>query len=307
MRALPLLPMKATSGPLPRPGEEGWAFEVKWDGHRVFAVISDGTTTLFSSNGHEISNRFADLRDMARDVHAHDAIIDGEVVAFDELGRPSFSRLQQGARPVTFMAFDIVRRDGRDLTALGYRERRSILIETLTPGPHWVIPEAQFGDGAALLAATQKLGLEGVIAKRVDSVYEPGRRSLNWRKVKNVNLQEFVIGGWTPGERARSTTFGAIIVGYYDGPHLRFAGKVGSGFDGADLASLQAQFNQIEIKECPFEPPPPRIVARRAHWVRPELVAQVHFTEWTADGILRHPVFKGLRDDKDPRDVTREP
>ncbi|MGE0877210.1 MAG: non-homologous end-joining DNA ligase [Acidimicrobiia bacterium] len=303
----PPTPMKAIPGQLPPAGEPGWAYEIKWDGHRVLAVIDHGDLRLYSSNGNDVTDRFVDLHGLVDDVHADDVILDGEAVVMDADGRPSFSLIQQGARPVTFMVFDILRVNGHDIMALPYRERRAVLEATVPAGEHWAVPAVVYDDGEALLTATKQLGLEGIIAKRVDSPYLTGKRSNEWRKIKNVNQQEFVVGGWSRGERGRADTFGALIVGYYDGGRLVFAGKVGTGFDTRTLKALQKEFASRAVDECPFDPPPPAIVSRQAHWVRPELVAQVSFTEWTHDHILRHPVYLGLRDDKDPREVTAMP
>jgi bifunctional non-homologous end joining protein LigD len=241
------------------------------------------------------------------------------VVAFDEQGRPSFERLQSrinlsseaavrrrmADRPVTYLIFDLVYLDGRSLIDAPYTERRRRLEELELDGPHWQTPSYHRGEGEALLRLTEARGLEGLVAKRLDSRYLPGRRSRAWLKVKNTERQELVIGGWLPGKGRRSGTLGAILVGYYDqGDHrLRYAGRVGTGFTDDELDRLAALLEPLRATESPFEGRQP---PREAVLVEPRLVAEVAFREWTTARTLRAPVYKGLRPDKDPSEVVLE-
>jgi bifunctional non-homologous end joining protein LigD len=313
--------MKAVTGTLP-PDDGSWAFEIKWDGMRVLAHIGDqGELRLRSGNGADATASYPDLAGLSQAVPGHEALLDGEVVAFDDAGRPSFGRLQQrmhiasrseAARraldvPVVYIVFDLLALDGLDAMALPYRDRRRLLCELLpAEGKGWLVPEHRVGDGHALFDAAAEQGLEGVMAKRLDSPYLPGKRSSSWVKVKVRRRQELVVGGWQPGEGGRAGRLGSLLVGHYEDGKLRFAGKVGTGFNDAELRRLGTLLAELAADDPPFEPAPPRPIARIARWVRPELVAEVEFGEWTADGILRHPSYLGLRSDKRPTDVVRE-
>jgi bifunctional non-homologous end joining protein LigD len=247
-------------------------------------------------------------------------VLDGEVVAFDDTGRPSFGKLQTRMHvasaaevrrraetvPITYVVFDLLHLDGHDVTPLPYVERRRLLTELVPDDGCWTVPKHRDSDGAALLDAVRAQGLEGVMAKRVDSPYLEGKRSNSWIKVKARLRQEFVVGGWQPGERGRAGHIGSLLVGVYDADVLRYTGKVGTGFTMRELDRLATILEPLEIAASPFDPPPPRLIARVAHYVRPELVAEVEFGEWTSDGVLRHPSYLGLRDDKPPTDVVRE-
>ena len=216
--------------------------------------------------------------------------------------------------PVGYVLFDVLEVDGRSLLGDTYDERRAVLQEVVEPGDGWFVSTAE-ADGEVLLEAVRSQGLEGVVAKRRDSRYEPGRRSPGWVKVKVRLQQELVVGGWLPGSGAREATFGALLVGYHDPPRegrrragpLRYAGRVGTGFRDALLRDLRGRFDEMASDECPFDPPPPREVARAARWVRPEMVVEVAHAEWTADGVLRHPSYLGERTDKAPDEVGRLP
>jgi bifunctional non-homologous end joining protein LigD len=314
-------PMLATAGDLPRDRQE-FAYELKWDGVRAIAYAEGGHVRAESRNGLEISPRYPELRRLGRSLGALEVILDGELVAFGEDGLPSFERLQarmhlgsdsavrRAARdnPVTFAIFDLLWLEGRSTTDLPYSERRRVLEELALSGPHWRTPEAH-DDGDALLAATRERGLEGVTAKRRDSCYEPGRRSSAWIKVKNRRSQELVVGGWLPGEGSRAGGLGSLLVGYWDPPdgngppRLKPAGRVGSGLTQADIARLQKLLAPLARPDSPFDG---GRLPREAQFVDPVLVARVEFAEWTRSGTLRAPVFKGLRDDVDPRSVVRE-
>jgi bifunctional non-homologous end joining protein LigD len=318
-------PMLARSGPLPR--EDGrWAYEIKWDGVRAIGYVEGGRLRLASRNGRDITPRYPELRELGRALGSAEAILDGEVVAFDEQGRPSFQRLQgrmhltsehvvrrlADREPVSYVIFDLLYHDGHLLLELPYAERRERLLALGLAGPTWQTPAHHVGDGAALLAASKAQGLEGVLAKRLDCPYTPGRRSSAWIKVKNVRRADVVIGGWMPGEGNRSGRIGALLVGYYDERsgdersargrnELRYAGRVGTGFDQAELERLQTLLDPLERSTSPFsgrQPP------RTARFVEPELVCTVEYSEWTQARTLRHPVYKGLRDDVAPADVV---
>ena len=296
-----IVPMLARLGPLPAE-DGGWSYEIKWDGIRALAYVEDGAVSLVTRNGNDVTARWPELAGLAEAV-GRDALLDGEVVAFDdERGLPSFQALQRGGSAV-YMAFDLLSLDGEDLMPLPYLERRERLASLGLAGERWQTPAHHIGDGEAFLASSREQGLEGIVAKRVNSRYEPGKRTGAWIKVKNTARQELVIGGWMSGEGRRKGRIGALLFGYYDGDDFRFAGKVGTGFTQAELDRLAGLLAPLEVPESPFAGPPPK---RGAHWVRPELVAEIEFTEWTRDGLLRHASYKGLRDDKRARDVVRE-
>jgi bifunctional non-homologous end joining protein LigD len=244
-------------------------------------------------------------------------------VATDDDGRPSFGLLQQRMHvadpaeavrraaevPVAYVAFDLLHLDGHDLTGMPLSDRRRLLDQVLEPAARWRTSPLH-DDGPALLAAATAQGLEGVVAKRLDSRYEPGRRTRTWLKVKVRLRQEMVVGGWLPGEGNRTGRIGALLVGYHPaagpGP-LTFAGRVGTGFKDAELQRLGRLLDDLATDVCPFDPPPPRAeILRGPRWVRPELVAELEFGEWTGDGRLRHPSYLGLRDDKTAVEVTRD-
>ena len=300
-----IAPMKAVTGTLPPASDDSWVYEVKWDGFRTLVFVDRGTLRLQSSNLIDVTARWPDLAPLADAVHADDAVLDGEVVAFGNDGRPSFGRLARGDGAVTFVAFDLLSLNGQDTTGLTLDQRRRLLEQVLEPGDRWVV-SPRYDDGEVLARVTAESGMEGVMAKRRDSLYVPGKRSPSWRKVKHRLRQELVVGGWSEGDRGRAGSFGSLALGVYEDDRLRFAGSVGSGFDAAMLARLTAMLREREITACPFDPPPPRIALTRPHWIRPELVAEVAFAEWTDDGMVRQASFQGLRDDKDPRDVVRE-
>ncbi len=308
MVSRPPRPMKAVTGELPS-DDDGWGYEIKWDGFRALTVVEDARVGVYSSNAIDVTAKRQELRPLPSGLHVAGAVLDGELVALDEHGHSHFELLQAGEAPTTYVVFDLLELDGHDTIALPYTERRRLLDEVLQPGPTWLLSPWREGDGAALLEASRVQGLEGIMAKRLDSPYLPGRRSPSWRKIKNRRRQEMVIGGWTEGAGNRESSFGAVLVGYYDGPTFRYAGGVGTGFTVPVLAELDALLRERETTVCPFEPrpTPKQLRHQRPHWVRPELVCEVAFAEWTADGILRHPSYLGRRDDKRPEEVIREP
>ena len=306
-------PMLATATPR-RFSDPDWLFEPKLDGVRTLALYDSQGTRLVSRNRNDVTASYPEIAAALDDaLEADDAVLDGEVVAFAG-GRSSFGRLQQrihltGARriaatgvPVYYYAFDLLRWDGHDATRVPLRQRKALLRDAVS----WVDPLRYCahveGDGESLFAQACRDGEEGVIAKRAASRYVSGR-SRDWLKMKCVREQEVVIGGFTEPTGARAG-IGALLIGYYADGALRYGGKVGTGFTQAALADLRARLEALESPAAPFVDPPRE---RTAHWVRPQLVAQVAFQEWTESGRLRHPSYKGLRTDKAPMEVTREP
>jgi bifunctional non-homologous end joining protein LigD len=304
-----LSPMLATAGQLP-PDDERWAYEIKWDGVRAIAYSEPGRLRFESRNHNDITAAYPELKPMNRALSSHSAILDGEIVSFDADGRPSFGRLQsrmhvrgesQAKRlakeaPVAYIVFDLLWLDGHSLLHLPYVERRERLRELELDGPAWQTPDHVVGNGAAVLAASLERGLEGVVAKRLDSPYEPGRRSRCWLKVKNVRREDVVVGGWLPGEGRRRDGIGALLVGVPEDGRLRYAGRVGTGFTDAELTRLSQVLEQRDTSPFQGDPQPPR----GAVHVEPTRVAEVEFTEWTSDGMLRHPSYKGLREEPPP-------
>ncbi len=303
-------PMLARAGSLPAE-ERGWVYEIKWDGVRAIAYSEPGQLRLESRNLKEITGQYPELGRLNRALSSHAAILDGEIVAFDERGLPSFAALQRRmhvgsssqakrlakSSPVTYMIFDLLWLDGHSLIGLPYRERRERLQELGLSGESWQTPEHLEGKGADVLKASAEQGLEGLLVKRLDSPYRPGARSSSWIKVKNVGRQEFVIGGWLPGEGRRKRRIGALLVGVCepDGG-LRYAGRVGTGFTESELERLASLLAPLQRESSPFtagERPP-----RRSVFCEPRLLAEVEFTEWTAAGSLRHPSYKGLREEE---------
>ena len=317
-----VVPMLARLSTLP-PDDERYGYEIKWDGVRAIAYVKkSGATRLESRNLNDVTRQYPEAAAVGEALAGRSAVLDGEVVAFDENGRPSFERLQGrmhltgaaaiGARtrttPIVYIVFDILYLDGESLLRLPYTERRERLEQLDLNGRSWRTPSYHAGEGAALLDASAKQGLEGVMAKRLDSPYEPGRRPGTWLKVKNTRRQELVIGGWLPGEGRRHGRIGALLMGYYDHdpsePELRFAGKVGTGFDAKELDRLEGLLAPLTRPTSPFSGP--RQPGKGAIFVEPELVAEVEFNEWTRQNMLRHPSYKGLREDKRALDVVLE-
>lgn len=294
----PVAPMKATLGVLPE--GDGWAYEIKWDGYRTLAHLGGSTCHLQSTAGRDVSARWPELGGLAAGVNAQSAIVDGELVVLDDEGRPRFELIQQrGAdrRGAMLYVFDVLSVNGTDTNGLPYIDRRRLLDQLVEPGDNWLVPAHRVGDGAALLEATAGQGLEGVVAKRLDSVYRPGTRSKAWRKVKNRRRVTVTIGGFTAGHGNRTATFGALLVGRRDQGRLAFAGGVGTGFSQATLEELIARLRSLVTDECPFDPPPPTAYRRGATWVRPELAATIEIAEFTNEGFVRHGTYIELGDD----------
>jgi len=314
-------PMKAKLVEKP-PGTGDWIYELKFDGIRLIAVKTDKKISLLSRNQNELGARFPEIVEAIKNLPAGECLIDGEVVALDEKGRSSFQLLQaremEGRKsPVYFYAFDLLQLDGTDLVELPLDARKNVLEKLCgDAGDPIRYSGAIGGDATRLLEEVKRRGLEGIIGKKRNSVYEPGRRSGAWIKLKCVNEQEFVIGGYTPPQGARKH-FGAVLVGYYENKKLVFAGKVGTGFTAKSLATLHKEFRAEERADCPFVDLPSKqngqwvqgitpSMMRKMHWVNPVFVCEIKFAEWTRDGKLRAPVFVSLREDKRPDDVVRD-
>jgi bifunctional non-homologous end joining protein LigD len=314
------LPMLATAGELPPPEEDDrWGYEFKWDGVRAVAAVHGGVLALTSRKGTDITVRYPELGRLPEALAGHDAVVDGEIVAMDAAGRPDFGVLQNrmhrtgpevpgmaADKPVTYLVFDLLSWDGEDLLGVPYAQRRERLDALGIAGHRWVATPWFPGGGAQVLAASQENGLEGVVAKRLNSVYRPGLRGPDWRKVKNFRSQAVVVGGWRPGQGRRAGGIGSLLFGVPDDEgRLVYAGHVGTGFTDQDLADLKRMFTAR--KTSPFHGVLPRDVTRDAHWVEPDLVGEVAYAVWTADGRLRHPAWRGVRDDLEPDDVVVEP
>jgi bifunctional non-homologous end joining protein LigD len=312
-----LVPMLAKLARLPA-RDEDWAVEVKWDGVRAIAYCQPGRLELQSRNLNDVTSQYPEVRRLARQLGSRDAVLDGELVAFDDESRPSFGRLQQRIHqtsesvvrrrmrsyPVTYVIFDLLYLDGRDLTAEPYRRRRELLQGLELDGESWQTPGYSVGHARELLAASAEQKLEGIVLKRLDSRYVPGQRTGAWLKVKNLGRQEFVIGGWQGGEGRRRNGLGSILLGHFDQEGaLRYAGKVGTGFSDRDLDELLGRLRPIARKSNPFAG---RRGPRTANFVEPELVAEIEFRELTAEGLVRHGSFKGLREDKPAAEVGIE-
>jgi bifunctional non-homologous end joining protein LigD len=314
-------PMKAKLVEDP-PTHGDWLYELKFDGIRAIAVKNNSKTSLISRNGNKLDARFPDIAKAVRNLPVRDCVIDGEIVALDEEGRSSFQLLQaleMEARkaPLRIYVFDLLELNGKSLLGLPLEQRKQVLAKVCENIGDPIRYSGEIsGDVKSLLAEVQRRGLEGLIGKQRSSVYEPGRRSGAWIKLKTVHQQEFVIGGYTPPGGSRKY-FGAILVGYYEGDKLKFAGKVGSGFTGKSLSMSYKKFREEERRDCPFVDLPSKQGAewvqgitpsmmKKMHWVNPKFVAEIKFAEWTRDGKLRQPVFLGLREDKDATGVGRE-
>jgi bifunctional non-homologous end joining protein LigD len=311
----PMKPMLAEGGHEPFDSVE-WTFEPKLDGVRTLAYVETNGTRLISRTGRDQSAQYPELANLATYVNAVNAVVDGEIVALDEKGQPSFGLLQQRINlsspteirksvPVHLYVFDILWLDGQNLCAEPLSERRRILHEVVTQAGPVAFALSVDGNGKEFFQAAKNLGIEGVIAKKLDSIYEPGKRSRNWRKNKAMRTLDCVVLGWTPGSGSRSHTFGALLVGAYKDGELRWIGQVGSGFSGQLLADLQRKLEAIETPDPPTDDPALKTL-KGAHWVRPELVCEVTYLELTAGGKLRAPSFKGMRDDKTPEECVLE-
>jgi bifunctional non-homologous end joining protein LigD len=314
-----IAPMLAKPGSLPR-DDDAYGYEIKWDGVRALVAVDAGRAQAHSRNRRDITGSYPELRELGRSLGTTQVLLDGELVAFDAEGRPSFSRLQRrmhvdGNRlrrrlvdevPVVYVIFDLLHLDGRSTLSLPYEERRRLLGECLLQGPSWRTPAYHPGDGEAMVEASRAQGLEGVIAKRLDSVYEPGRRSGAWLKIKHRRRVRLVVGGWMPGEGGRRGSIGSLLAGYYEpgSTRLRYAGRVGSGLTDSDLRRLSSRLEPLRRDDSPFEGRQP---PRTAIFVEPTLVVEVEFAEWTRTRTLRAPTFRGLVEDADPQEIVLDP
>lgn len=295
--SFPVAPMKAILGSLPSPATDNqWAYEIKWDGYRMIAHLDVGSLRLQSMSGRDVTDHYPEVGSMAANVNASSAIVDGELVVLDDDGVPRFDLMQRRQRPAVLQIFDVLQIDGHDTTRLGYLDRRRLLEQLVEPGDHHLVPSHRVGGGAELFVATGQRGLEGVMAKRIDSLYQPGKRSPEWRKVKHRRNLTVSIGGYTDGDGNRSSSFGSLLVGTPHDGGLTFRGAVGTGFNQQALGRIIATLRDLRADECPFDPPPPPHYARHAHWVEPVLRASIEMSELTNDGLIRHGSFVGFTD-----------
>ena len=333
-----LEPMLATAAKA-LPGGGGWGFEVKWDGVRALVHLTGGDLRVCARRGEDVGGRYPELAAIGAAHAGRELILDGEIVAFDDAGNPSFGLLQRrmglthegrirqraAETPITYVAFDLLWLDGRSLLAEPYERRRELLAGLGFDGPSWQAPGHSVGEGEALLAAARERGLEGIVAKRLASTYRPGRRSADWVKVQNRRRQELVVGGYMRGEGGRSRGVGSVLVGYWDATpteaaslgrpqRLVYAGGVGTGFSQATVGELTELLEPLRRATSPFEAgwdPQLKYAARIRErgplvWVEPVVVCEVEFLRWTHEDTIRAASFKGVRDDKDPREVVRE-
>ena len=326
-----LEPMLAKNGRIPESDTDEWAYEIKWDGVRVLGYADHGRWGMLSRRLEDVTARYPELAPLGEALADRGAILDGEVVALDAEGRPRFQLLQSrmglssptvvrarvARTPVDYVIFDLLHLDGHCVRDLPYVRRRELLEELGLDGPRWRTPRYRHGGGSNLLEAARRQGLEGIVAKRCDSPYRPGRRSGEWIKERVWRTQEFVVGGYIPGEGRRASRVGSLLVGYYDRraselgkgetQELHFAGGVGSGLTEELIELLTRELGKRERPDSPFDvgaPTGPK--ARTAVWCEPELVCRASWTEWTNEGTLRQPTFQGMVGDKDPREVVRE-
>jgi bifunctional non-homologous end joining protein LigD len=304
---------------LPR-DDDKYGYEFKWDGVRAIVYVDGGRPRVLSRNDRDVTASYPELRVMAEALGSRRVVLDGEIVAMDASGRPSFEALQSrmhvtnaaqvrrlvAQTPATFLAFDVLYVDGTSLVDQPYRERRKALESLELAGPSWQTTPVFVGGGEAVLAASKQQGLEGIVAKRLDSRYYPGKRSDCWLKLKNLRTQEVVIGGWKPGEGRRKGAIGSLLLGVPGPDGLEYAGHVGTGFTEKMLRDLEADLAPLQRDTPPFATTVPREHARDARWVEPEIVGEVAFSEWTREGRLRHPAWRGLRPDKSAAEVVRE-
>lgn len=313
-------PMLATPGTLPPTAQDGrWAYETKQDGQRVVAYLTgDGGVLLRARSGEDITAAYPELRSLGAALAGRAAVLDGEVLALDQQGRSDFQLLQgrmglahaparaarrAGLTPVHLVLFDVLSLDGRSLVPLTYTRRRGVLEELGLNGPFWSTPGALVGHGEQALAATRAHGLEGLVCKRLDSVYEPGTRSRSWIKIRNLRTEDVLIGGWLPGRGRLDGLPGAVLVGQRAGGALRYVGSVGTGWSDAERAELAGLLRAAASEVCPFTPVPRQTKAR---WVLPRLVGEVAFSTRTRAGLLRQPVWHRLRGDLSPEESAAD-
>ena len=312
--------MKAIAGE-DVPVAHGWSYELKWDGMRVVAFLDDDGVRLQSSNGNSATNSFPELSALSELLVGFDSLIlDGEVVAIGDAGIPDFVRLQQRMHvhdredalrrsvdvPISYAIFDVLAVNGNDTLRLPLRDRRALLEQIVEPGSHWLLAESHTDDPRALLDVVLRAGLEGLIAKRLDSVYEEGKRSRSWIKVKPRMRQEFVVGGWSEGRDGNTGSLGSLLLGVMEAGELRHCGSVGSGLTASQRQEWKARLVASSLDSSPFLNEVPRTAGRRFQCCEPTAVVEVAFHDWSTDGHLRHPVYLGERTDKAPEEVVRE-
>ncbi|HVF12718.1 MAG TPA: non-homologous end-joining DNA ligase [Actinomycetota bacterium] len=308
-------PMLATLGEEPFDSKEH-LFEIKWDGVRTLCFCDSDETRLYSRTGREVTHQYPEFKDLHKKLKVTDAIFDGEIVAMDSNLKPSFELLQQRINlsgtsiargvanvPLDLVLFDVLFVDGDWLGGRSLVERASTLPDAVELEDRVVISEAIAEHGLALFEAARQRGLEGIVAKRSNSIYVPGRRTRDWIKLKVVQRIDCVIGGWSPGRGSRSSSLGALLLGLNDGTDLRFIGSVGTGFTEKTLGAVREALAPLEVSHSPFGE---KVPVKDAHWVTPDLVCEVEFREATSQMRLRAPSFKGLRTDKHPRECTVE-
>lgn len=305
------------------PDQEKFAFEYKWDGVRAISYWDGRALRIESRNQLDITRRYPELTDLGPALGKRPTIVDGEILALDASGRPSFPMLQKRMHaegpdnirrlmkqvPVLYVLFDVLWADGKSTMTLPYTERRRILEELTIAGPAWQTTPSHVGQGTAMLHAAQTSSLEGVVAKRLDSVYEPGRRSPHWLKIKVIFGQEFVIGGWIPEKGIHHDRVGALLLGYYECPTsgqpatLRYAGSVGTGYNAALHVQLTQALKQRAVNHSPFSD---RVPKKDVVYVTPDLVAEIEYRRWPQEGLVQQASFKGLRTDKRAGEVVKE-
>lgn len=300
---------------------DGWGYELKWDGMRIVTFIDVGGLRLQTANLKDSTASFPELAGLADAFDGlNSVILDGEVVAIGDDGSPSFSLLQQRMHvsnqeeawrraaevPVSYAVFDLLHLDGHDTMTLPFQDRRRLLETLVEPGLHWRLTDLHLGDPSDLLSNVIDRGLEGLVAKRLSSVYQEGKRPRTWRKIKPRCRQEFIVGGWSEGRDGLSGTVGSLLLGVMVDGQIQHCGSVGSGLNTTSRGEWSARLEETERDESPFSGRVPEAVGRSLRWCEPGSVIEVAFGEWTPDGHLRHPVYLGLRTDKHPNDVTRE-
>lgn len=318
-------PMLAVLSEMPV-NQDLYGFEYKWDGVRIISYWDGNSLLLESRNLLDVTRQYPELQALPQAIPARNAVLDGEIIAINEMGRVSFLNLSHRMHltrpeliaqrlisiPITYMIFDVLYLDGHSTMELPYLQRRQILEDLKLDGPNWRTPPHYQGGGDHLSEVAHEARLEGLVAKRLDSVYQAGKRTGAWRKIKFVGRQEFVIGGWLPYQSNRLDMIGSLLLGYNDElpppdaeelPPLHYAGSVGTGFTEKVRRELAQMMKGLATDQSPFKG---KIGKPGSFYVRPELVAEVEYRGWSPDGRLRQPSYKGLRDDKDPREVVRE-